>query len=187
MIRQFKDDILPSEEIQVFDFVKISILMSRCLQRQNKTREAMERTRGEVKKIRDNYESIDAMPKDIRDTVIHYDNRITFLESAEQSHINEYTKLSKEKSDLMKNLKVTRDQRVREIANTNSFIDLVKQFQKRDFQEQESRHAEIMKKGTAKEYRRLTSPHEFLDKQVDLPILSPETAAAQLKEPKEEK
>ncbi len=172
MMRQFKDDVLASEENQIFDYVKVCILLSRCLQRQNKTREEADNIRGEVRKIKEKFPSMDLMDKDVRDLVVNLMNRIAFLETAEQSHINEYTKLSKDKSGLVESLKATRNQRIKEVENENRFIDLVKKFQRKEVQEQESRHMEILRIGTEKEYKRLTTPHKFMDDKVDLPILT---------------
>lgn len=175
MMGQFKDDVLPSEEIQIFDFVKVNILVSRCLQRQHKTRQEIERTREDINDIRKAYASIDDMEKEKRDLVVALGNRITFLEGAEQSHINEYTKLQKEKADLTKALKATRDQRIQQVETGDKFIDVIKYFQKRDNQNKESKHVELMRQGTEKEYRRLTTPHKYVDDQTDLPILSAES------------
>lgn len=175
MMRQFKDNVLPSEENQIFDLVKTDILISRCLQNQQRAKTQIERVKEEIRTIREKYNSIDEMEKDVRDLFVTLENRVQFSQTAIQSHINEFEKLSKNKQQLMNALKATRDQRIKEVENENRFIDLVKRFQLKDVQERESRHAEIMNRGVEKEYKRLTQPHKYMDEEVDIPILSAET------------
>lgn len=174
-MRQFKDDVLASEENQIFDYVKVDILLSRALQRQNRTRAEIEDRRDDIKKMKLKYGDIDSMDKDTRDTIVALQNRVQFLEGAEQSHVNELEKLLKQKGNLAESLKATRDQRINEVDRGSKFIDMIKYFQRRDNQEKESKHMALLKRGTEKEFNRLTTPHQYVDGQVDLPILSAES------------
>ena len=74
--------------------------------------------------------------------------------SAESSRTSEYVKLQERQDALMKSLKSTRDQRIKELEKSDmNFISVIKSLTNRDVQEREGRQMELMKMAGKKEYR----------------------------------
>lgn len=175
LVKQFRDDILPSEEKQVFDYLKTDILMSRCLQRQKKSLTDIESMRDEIKNLRAQHDDVADMSKDDQDRVAALHSHITFLTNAQQTATQEWTRLNREKSDLAKALRMAREQRMQNAATGTRFVEIVKELQDLEKQERESRHMGIIKRGAEKEKKRLSSPYQYCNGEVDLPLLTVES------------
>jgi hypothetical protein len=101
----------------------------------------------------------------------------TQARSSEKFLTTEYAKLQERHADLMKQLKTTRDQRIKQIEgdNKNGFLSVIKELERRDQQEREGRQIELVKLAGKKEYVRLGRPQTFADGNADNPILSADT------------
>jgi hypothetical protein len=107
---------------------------------------------------------------------LNIETQLQAARASEQSHTNEYVKLQERYDNIMKSLKATRDQRVKDIASSRvNFLGLVKMLQQKEMQLREGRAAELMRIAGEKEHKRLGRLHEFEDGSVDRPILSADT------------
>ncbi len=178
LMAQFKGDgVLASEEMQIMQAIKYTILMSRNLM-------ARSRALIDVQRLEDMMEDHLArhnhdprqMDDAARSLVLNLETQLQAARASEQSHTNEYVKLQERYDNIMKSLKATRDQRVKDIQSSKvDFLGLVKSLQQKEMQDREGRSAELMRLASAKEYKRLGRLHEYEDGQVDRPILSPDT------------
>lgn len=176
LMTQFKpNEVLPSEEMQVFDCIKLEILKSRNLIERHKVR--MEVAELE-KKRRDllgglSYAELD---EDAQKIYLSINRDINSAAQKDEKKTMEYTTLVQRQESVMKSLKSTRDQRIHEVeSGKTTFIGLIKVLQNRDLAQKESRTAELNRMAAEKELERLATPHVYEDGTVDRPILSAET------------
>lgn len=174
---QFKGDVLPTEETQLFQVIKFDLLMSRnMISRQQATREG-ERLAEMLGKFLDKF---DNDPTGMRDEdrafVTAQENIIHGIRTAGLNMTGEYQKLHAEQVKLMNSLKGTRDQRIKDIESDKvSFVGLLKMLARQEVADREGRQMELMKMAAEKEYRRLGRLHTYADGQADSPILSADT------------
>lgn len=176
MIQFSKEGILPSERMQIFHLIKSEILSSRCLQTQYRISEEIQRI--ETEQDRFSKQLADAGKKPTRtelDYITSLDDQLDSRRKSVQELAREYNTLQKNQGDLMKTLKATRDQRVKEIMERPvDFISLIKMLQDEEVAQREGRHMELLKLAGENAYNKLQQPHEYADRVVDLPIFIPE-------------
>lgn len=174
---QFKNNVLPSEEAQVFDIIKLDLLKSRNMIERKRAREQISALETQQEKItKEAGSEVSKWDDTMRETMSNIEDKLQMLRSAEQSKTTEFTKLQERCDKLMENLKATRGQRIKEIeSNTDTFMGLLKQLQQKDIVDREGRMTGLTKLAADKEYNRLGQLHEFEDGNVDRPILSADT------------
>jgi hypothetical protein len=177
LMSQFKGDVLASEETQIFQAVKFELLMSRNLKERKRAREDIDRLEEMQAEYLKQFNGKPGMMADEeREAVLAMETQINVAKAAEQSRTTEYVKLQERHEALMKSLKSTRDQRVKQIESAKvNFLGVLKMLQDRDVQRREMRHNELFKLAGATEGVRLGRPHTFEDGNEDSPILSADT------------
>jgi hypothetical protein len=177
LMTQFKGDVLATEETQVFDAIKLEILKSRNMIERRKARDDITR----LEKMQEDFLSQfggnpSNMDDDQKTLALNMESQIQAARSAEASRTNDYVKLQERLDALMRTMKATRDQRVKQIEQSKiSFLGLIKMLQDREVQASEGRQMELMNMATDKEYDRLGRPTKYDDGNEDSPILSAET------------
>jgi hypothetical protein len=97
------------------------------------------------------------------------------------SAMSEVRELHKRSGAILKDLKGTRDQRLKNVEERNkTLVDVIKNLEERDYREKEGRYINLMKEATKKERLRLSKVHDYgasINKPgiVDRPILNSET------------
>ena len=170
LIRQFKEDVLPAEEIQIKQFITIEILNGRNL----KDRRRHEQ---ECEKIQQIITEEYLRPEAVRDTnkIMSLEMQLNAAKAAVISYTNEYTKLLAEQQKISKDLKATREQRIRRIEDGKStWAGLIRMLEEEELREKEGREMEILALATQKTRETLTNLHTFQDNSVDKPFLLPE-------------
>lgn len=182
LMAQFKGNVLATEETQIYQAIKFEILMSRNLRARRKALDDIARLGQMLDDYLDKFRDNPSEMTDAEKTyLLNLQMELKTAEAAEQSKTTEYTKLQERHDSLMKNLKATRDQRVKEVESGKvSFLGLIKSLQEKDVQDKEGRQLELMKLATKKEYRRLGSLHNYANGEADRPILSAETVEMEL-------
>lgn len=179
LMSQFKGDgeVKASEETQVFQAIKFEILMSRNLKERRRCRDDITRLEKMQEDFLARFKSDPSrMTDDQRDFTINLESQLTAARQGEQFRTNEYVKLQERHDALMKSMKSTRDQRIKQIESSKvSFLSVIKMLTERDVQERESRQMELMKLAGASEYKRLGMPMKYEDGNEDSPILSADT------------
>lgn len=172
---QFKDDVIASEESQIFQMIKFEILMQRNLKANKR---GMYEIRRVEKQLASLYVQFSDKPMDqqTQSNVLTMENQVLGMRSGAGARNAEYVKLQEKYSAIMKELKATRDQRISRIENIKeSFTDLIKGLQDDDLRQREDRQMQLAKMSMDKEYQRLGDYHTYADGNVDQPILSADT------------
>jgi hypothetical protein len=177
LMSQFKDDVLPSEETQLFQAIKYELLMARNLKERRRARDEIDRLE---RVLRDHLEQFaedhNAMDESDREYATNLENQLNAYRSAEQSRTNEYVKLQERHESLMKSLKAIRDQRIKEIEGSKTnLISIIKMLQQRDAKAREGREMELMRLAGQKAHENFGKPFKYEDNSEDLPILSADT------------
>lgn len=176
MIQFSKEGILPSERMQIFHLIKSEILASRCLQAQYRITEEIQRIETEQDRFQKQLDDSGKKPtRGELDYMSSLDNQLDTRRRSVQDLAKEYNTLQKNQGDLMKTLKATRDQRVKEIMERPvDFISLIKLLQDEEVAAREGRHMELLRLAGENAYKKYQTPHEYADKLIDVPINIPE-------------
>jgi hypothetical protein len=171
VISQFKDDVIPTEEIQVVDLIKLELLMNRCL-KVNKTNIDQIDVFQELV-----YEERAADPdQQDMDTIINLERQVASLRAAQESLNRDYRDLQTKKNSMLKEMKATREQRVKRYEDSkNSFTGwLVHLINNPEVAQSYGIEMEKMRLAMEVEGDRLGAFHQYEDGIVDQPFLTPD-------------
>lgn len=171
LLRQFREDVLPAEELQIKQFITIDILINRSMKERKRHISETEKLQKEVDKIY-------SLPEDQRDIprLANLETQLSFARNSIANYTNEYTKLLNEQQKISKDLKATREQRIKRIEDgKSSWVGLIRMLEDEEIREKEGREMEIINMATQKAKETLQSYHAFADKTVDRPFLTPES------------
>lgn len=175
---QFKNDVLPTEEVQIFLLIKLDILMNRNLKQRQRAVVDIERMDREVDDLYRKYAGKKTYEwnQPAQDRLANLENQLVSAKTAQSNMTGEYLKLSEKHSAIMKELKGTRDQRISKIENSKmSFLGLLKELQDEETRKREGDDIELMRAATDKERERLSISHKYVDDTIDQPLLTPNT------------
>ena len=172
IISQFKDDVFPTEELQVVDVIKLEILMNRCLKGNKENIEQISTYERMIKDER-------ARDKDQQDHdyIINLERQVASLRASQESLNRDYRELQAKKSGMLREMKGTREQRIKRLEESKqSFISWVAaMMQDPERMKRYGIQMEKMKAAMSKEEERLSSFHKYDDGTVDQPFLTPDT------------
>jgi len=171
LVKQFREDVLPAEELQIKQFITIDILINRSMKERKRHIAETERLQ---RKVDEEY----ALPEDQRDTpkLANLETQLSFARNSIASYTNEYTKLLSEQQKISKDLKATREQRIKRIEDgKSSWVGLIRMLEDEVLREKESKEMEILSLATQKAKEKLYENHQYQDGKVDQPILTPES------------
>lgn len=171
----YKGDVLAPEETQIFHLAKYEILMSRNLQDRTQAIKERKKLERQLAELTSQFHSPQEMDEDDRGALLMLDSQIKTEKAAEMQKTNEYTNLQKQHASLMKDLKATRDQRIKNIETKQNFTDLLRALQDRDAQLEEGRMLALTSLAGEKALHDLGMEAEYEDGTVDRPILSAAT------------
>lgn len=172
IIAQFKDDVFPTEELQVVDVIKLEILMNRCL-----------------KSNKDNLNELNMIDKMIRDErskekedrdqdyLMNLERQAAALRASQESLNRDYRELQSKKASMLREMKGTREQRIKRLEDSKqSFTSWIAALmQDPETLKKYGIEMEKMRLAMIKERERLSSFHKYEDGQVDQPFLTPDT------------
>lgn len=171
LMKQFREDVLAAEELQIKQFITIDILINRSMKERKRH---IAETAKLQKLVDDEY----AKSEDDRDIpkLTNLETQLSFARNSIANYTNEYTKLLNEQQKISKDLKATREQRIKRIEDgKSSWIGLIRMLEDEDIREKEGREMEILKQATNNFKRDLSNYHEYEDGVVDQPFLTPES------------
>jgi len=174
LMMQFREDILPAEEMQLKQFVTIDILINRCMQERKKHMEEIDRIQ---KEITDEYNK----PEDMRDIarLTNLEQQKAYAQNSIGGYTTEFTKLLGEQKEINKTLKATRDQRIKRIEDSKTtFTGLLKALDDEELRRRMGDEAELMRMAKDKARDDLYQYHKYADGELDIPILTPEAVLA---------
>jgi hypothetical protein len=170
LIKQFREDVLAAEELQIKQFITIDILINRSMKERKRHISDTEKLQVQVDK---EYNK----PEDQRDIakLANLETQLSFARNSIANYTNEYTKLLNEQQKISKDLKATREQRIKRIEDgKSSWVGLIRMLEDEELREKEGRQMEIMALAVAQSKNTLGSYHEYADLTVDSPLLTPE-------------
>lgn len=172
IISQFNDDVLPTEELQVVDVIKLEILMNRCLKG---NKENIEQINTYDKMIQEE-RSRDKDQQDI-DYIINLERQVASLRASQESLNRDYRELQTKKAAMLREIKGTREQRIKRLEDSKqSFTSWVtSMMQDPELMKRYGIEMEKMRLAMKKEEERLASYHKYEDGTVDQPFLTPDT------------
>ena len=161
IISQFRDDVLPTEELQVIDAIKLEILMNRALRNQQTNMNDIGR-----------YEDMVTLEKEQpfelqdKDAIFNLERQIAILRAAQETITRDYKDLQTKKASMLKDLKATREQRIKRLEDSKqTFIGWIKNLMSNpDIRRQLGQDMEKMRIAMNAEQDRLTEWHQYEDK-----------------------
>ena len=173
IIAQFRDDVFPTEEMQVVDVIKIEMLMNRSLKQNKETIDQINL----LEKLLIQERDVELEHRD-RDYIMNLERQAATLRASQESLNRDYRDLQTKKSAMLKEMKGTREQRIKRLEDSKqSFTGWIAHLmQNPNIVKQYGLEMEKMKMAMNKEKERLSAFHKYDDGQVDQPFLTPETA-----------
>ena len=172
IIAQFKDDVFPTEELQVVDVIKLELLMNRCLKSNKDNITDMTIFEKMVKEER-------AKDKEDRDQdyILNLERQIAALRASQESLNRDYRELQSKKASMLREMKGTREQRIKRLEDSKqSFVSWVAHLmQDPDTMKKYGIEMEKMRLAMKKEGERLSALHKYEDGTIDQPFLTPDT------------
>jgi hypothetical protein len=172
IIAQFKEDVFPTEELQVIDVIKLELLMNRCLKSNKDNIQTISLYEGLLKEER----SRDKDQQDI-DYILNLERQLASLRASQESLNKDYRELQTKKANMLREMKGTREQRIKRLEDSKqSFVSWVAHLmQDPETMKRYGVEMEKMRLAMAKERERLSSYHQYEDDTVDQPFLTPDT------------
>ena len=171
LIKQFREDVLPAEELQIKQFITIDILINRSMKERKRHIEETAKLQGEVDK---EYNK----PEDTRDVarLMNLETQLSFARNSIANYTNEYTKLLNEQQKISKDLKATREQRIKRVEDgKSSWVGLIRMLEDEEIREREGKEMAIIGLATDRSKSILQQYHNFQDNTIDRPFLTAET------------
>lgn len=178
---QFGDDVFHTEEIQIIDAIKLQLLMNRSLRFQYKNLDQINALQDMVadcnKEIEDNIGDRDYVQSKMVE-IANYERQIAVLAASNEAVGRDYKTYLEKKNDIIRALKGTRDQRLKNIEDNSrqSFGGLVKKLiADTEFRNKVGVDMEKMRLAIDKERERLARPHSYVNGEIDQPFLTADT------------
>jgi hypothetical protein len=168
LIKQFREDVLPAEELQIKQFITIDILINRSMKERKRHISETEKLQRLVDAEYDKSEDQRDIPR-----LANLETQLSFARNSISSYTNEYTKLLNEQQKISKDLKATREQRIKRIEDgKSSWVGLIRMLEDEEIREKEGKEMEILNMATQKSKNELYGYHNYADNRVDIPILN---------------
>ena len=171
LVKQFREDVLPAEELQIKQFITIDILINRSMKERKRHIAETERLQQKVDEEYNKPEDQRDMPK-----LTNLETQLSYARNSIASYTNEFTKLLSEQQKIGKDLKATREQRIKRIEDgKSSWVGLIRMLEDELIREKEGKEMEIIALAAEKAKQILYENHQYSDGKVDQPILTPES------------
>jgi tRNA G10 N-methylase Trm11 len=172
IITQFRDDVLPTEELQIIDAIKLEILMNRALIGQQDNMRSIDQFQDAV-----TVEKNKDLELQDKDYIYNLERQIAVCRAAQDSLTRDYKDLQTKKAAMLKDLKATREQRIKRLEDSKqTFIGWVRNLMSNpDTRREMGIEMEKMRLAMKQEEKRLSEYHQYEDGGIDQPFLTPDT------------
>ena len=172
IIGQFRDDVLPTEELQILDAIKLEVLMNRALSTQQKNMKDISFYEDLVTELKG--KTLEFQDKD---EIYNLERQIAIARAAQDTLTRDYKDLQTKKSQMLKDLKATREQRIKRLEDSKeTFIGWVQNLMTNpEIRQEIGKEMEKMRLAMYKEEARLSEYHSYEDKILDQPFFTPDT------------
>lgn len=173
---QFGRDVLPLEELQILDLVKAEILIDRILIEKHAVAKDCERIEQLIKDIYSRYDENNKMPDDVYQNLMNLEQQLAGYKNISSAKTREQSDLIQRKERAYKDLKGTRDQRIKNLESaTANFLSFLRGLEDPKTRRKESREAELSRLAMDRAYDSLGELHTYVDGTVEPTILNAET------------
>lgn len=179
LIAQFDEDVYPTEELQIIEYIRTLILTNRVLTRHKKNLDELESLEKEL-----GYELQLDMEEQDQAKIAGLRTLINALRAAQDQNLKDYKDLIDKKSKQEASLKGTREQRVKDIEQRGvTLTGLMKELTlNKEFREKVGIEMEKMRLAAEAEVLRLSELHKYVDGSYDIPFLTPETVKRKIED-----
>ena len=175
LIKQFREDVLPAEELQIKQFITIDILINRSMKERKRHIAETEKLQRQVDLQYEKAESERDIPR-----LANLETQLSFARNSIANYTNEYTKLLNEQQKISKDLKATREQRIKRIEDgKSSWVGLIRMLEDEELRDKEGKEMEILSMATDRYRAELEDYHTYEDKVLDKPFLTPDSIEEQ--------
>lgn len=172
MMRQFKENILYAEELQLKQWIILDIMGNKVLEERRRSQIQIERLQNLV----DEQYSLDQDDRDVT-SVVELESNIAMLTNAQSSYTAEYAKILEKIERIQKDLKAARADRVKKIEDSkSSFSGLLHALENEENRRIVGEDIIIGAWAKNKAIEELSKYHTYEDNFIDQPWLTPETA-----------
>ena len=171
LMQQFREDVLYAEELALKHYLTLEILINRNMQERKRATQDIEN----LQKALDTEYTQD---KDNRDMamIASLESQLSFARAAIPAYAAEYTKLLDKHQSVNKDLKATRDQRIKRIEDSkSSWAGFLRALEDEEKRERIGDDAELMKIAKDRASTKLGAYHTYIDGGIDRPLLNAET------------
>lgn len=174
IVAQFKDDILPTEEMQIIHACKIEIMANRTLSTQNRIKDDIEILEQTL-----NMEKEADVSQRNHQFILDLERQIATLRAAQDESSKEYLSLVNRHSAILRDMKSTRDQRLKKIESSKENFSswMMTLINNVELRKNLGLYMEKMRLSMIKERDRLSEYHTYVDGSIDRPILNADTVS----------
>lgn len=174
--KQFKNDVFHTESMQIMDLCKLEVMMNKIRREVRMDEERKSQLIDMLGDERDRETTTDEELRDKRENLMDLNRQLDSVSQATDKKEERYEKHLKEKNNILKTLKGTRDQRIKNIEESK---DTWPGFLKRistdpEFREQMAKEWEKVRIASNYKKINMAEPIEYEDGSVDSPVLRPE-------------
>lgn len=168
MWAQFKDDVFHTEEMQIIDTIKLEILMNRILRSQQDTVDKVLVCNRQIEDEKRLVENAN------RDLIFQLERQIANLMASQETLSRDYKDLQSRKAGMLKELKGTREQRIKSIEDSKqTFASLINVLtSKPEVRRAIGLEMEKMRIASEAERARLSGEIKYEDGNFDRPLLN---------------
>lgn len=169
-MKQFQNDVQPTEEQQIFQMIGLEIDMARIKASRKHNLDLKDKRLREISKEEKRGDEAD--PHKINS----YHQEVLSLESANLNSSKELKDMYDRHNKLAEQLKGTREQRIKDATSGKiSWMEVLRYWSDPKNREWEAKRIAAVNMAISKEKERLSSYHTYADNKVDRPILNTET------------
>lgn len=174
ILKQFREDILYTEELQVKQWITLEILSNRVMRDRKKAIEQIDRLETELRRANDIDPAMRSPEENARITVLEME--VSHIRHSLGAFISEHSKLLEKTDSIQKALKMARSDRIRKIEDAkSSWAGLIKAMEEEQIRDRVGQDAEIMHMAKNAAKKRLAANIEFDDNTIDQALLNADT------------
>jgi hypothetical protein len=179
LMNQFgRDDVLPTEEMQIFQVVTLDILTQRVLREQKTALTTVEAASKRIDQLQKDY--VKTKDTNLLQDVAVMESTFADARKIVQNCTRQHESYAARQAKTFEDLKALRDQRVKVVeGGKTSYVQILKELQQEEVRKRTGAHMELVKLAVAKEQRRLEAPYKFADGITDNPLLTPTSVLGQ--------
>lgn len=172
MMKQFREDILYSEEMQVKQWITLDLMGNKVMKDRRATEEQISR----LSELLEREYGIPIEDRDI-EVIARLESEISLLRNSQSSYTTEHSKILDRIEKIQKDLKAARADRVKKIEDSkSSWSGFLKSLEEEDNRKRIGEELEINKIGKDSAIKRLSAYHKYDNGEIDQPLLTPENA-----------